>query len=468
MTDNPQNKILHLIKIEVVEKKMKVFLTVKEPDTDEIQSLTLQSVLEILNISGIKYGIKEDVLQNIITENKWNEKFLIAEGKPPEPGESARLEFFVSTDKSLKPEVTSNGHLDFKEVHVVNSVEKDTPLVKKFTATLGSTGIDVYGNEIPAILGKDIAMVTAGQGTYKDADDSLLIKSATDGIICYNTSGNTFEVKQLYVIQGSVDYSTGNIHAKSSIEIKGDVKPGFSVTTPYNVEIKGVVEHAVISCDGTLTVKSGIIGDEKLLIKAGGDLHSGYINNQHIKCHGSVFANTEIRNCWIESDNEVKILKEYGVIVGGKITATNTVSAPSIGNLYNIHTEIEVGVVLALKEKYLHKGAELTDAEKDMDELKKKITLMAHASAGNLQNKHLVALKNQWQRSIEHLERLRTDLAEIEKAYYDVANPEVHVNKTIFPGCVIKIKNAVFQVKEELTHGIFKLSEKEITFVKQK
>lgn len=462
MSDDAQNNFSSIVKLEVAEKKMKVLLEVKEPETEETQPITSQDLLDIISKEGIKFGVNESIINEIIDGKKWGEKFVVAEGLLPLPGEDAKLEFCFPTDKSLKPQIKEDGHIDYHEISIVHSVEKDAVLIRKVAATLGSKGMDVLGNELPATYGKD-TNILLGQGTYRDPADNLIIKASVDGIIFYDAQKISIEVQKLFLIKGSVDFSTGNVNVKSSVEIQGDVKPGFSVKTPYNIQINGTVEQATISCDGTLKVKEGIVGDGKLVISAGGDIHSGYINNQQIKCKGSLYVATELRNSMVECGDEIMIVKNNGVIIGGKLTVTNKVTAPSIGNRYNVSTEIEVGVNFMFKETYDLKKGEIVALHKVIETVKKNIAQISQQVQNSINSKRLITFRDECDAYILKLEKLRKELKEIEKQYYDVANPVVNVTKTVYPGTIIHIKHAIYEVKEELSHVMFKLVDDEVS-----
>ena len=386
---------------------------------------------------------------------------MIAEGSPPAPGEDAKFEFYFPTEISLRPKQTEDGHLDYKEVSVVHSVEKDAVLVKKIPASMGSKGRDVLGNEIPALYGTDKDIVP-GKDTYADPEDDSLIKSAADGIVFYNDRNHHIEVQQLYVVQSSVDYSTGNIHVNSSVIVKGDVKQDFSITTPYNVEIKGVADHAIISCGGTLKVFSGITGDGKQTITAGGDVHSGYIYNQVLKSSGSVFVQTEIRNTVLESEDDVAVIKPNGVIIGGKILAAGKVSAPFIGNKYNVRTEIHVGVNIKFKDKLLRKRTEKAEIEKQMKSHKQKISDFVCKCPKAVKKLRLSQFRKTWKELIDKFEIIKKETEDLEKAYFGSPDPGVYVSKTVYPGTIIKIREARYEVKCELSHVQFKLEGEEI------
>jgi len=463
MSDNSQKYFSKIVKIEISKDKMKAFLLVQKPDSKQAASITAQDINSIIDEEGVKFGINGEIIQKIIDEKLWGKRFLMAEGKNHIPGEDAKLEFSFPTEKSLKPKIGKDGHVDYKAIEVVHSVEKDTVLVRKTPVKLGTNGMDVLGNEIPPMDSIDIEL-QPGQGTYRDKKDSLILRAATNGVVSYNLNNHTVEVHQVYVIQDSVDFSTGNVDVKCSVEIKGDVKEGFYVRTPYDIEVKGVVEDANISCKGNLKVHAGISGEGISIINVGGDIHTGYIYNQTLKCDGSVYVKSIIRNANVESNDEIVVTGARGVIMGGHITATNKISAEFIGNTNYIPTVIEVGVNSNLKEDFLLKEAEKIALEKEMDEYKQRSSLIEKKSLKEAKDIRLDSFKKKWKEYSEQLERLKKETAELKKVYHDSADPFVSVIKTIYPGTLIKIKHATFKVTNELSHVMFRLVDDEINY----
>ncbi len=463
MSDEQKVDLTQILKVEITDKKMKAYLVVKEEDFDRVSLITEKELLSIIDKAGVQFGIIKETIDRIISDKKWESKVLIAEGKYPIKGEDAKMEFFFPTEKSLRPQIKSDGHLDFKEVNVIFSVEKDTVLVKKTLATEGIFGIDVLGNKVHAPKGNDKALV-AGSGTYKDPEDNLVIKSSTEGVVFYNSRNHTVEVHQSYLIPHSVNYAVGNIHVKSSVEIKGDVDAGFTITTPYDVQVKGTVTLADITCGGILNVAKGIIGDGKQKIKVTGDIHAAYINNHYINCGGSVYVSNEIRNAFIESDNEITILKQDGVILGGKVCATNKITSPFIGNNYNVQTEIEVGVIPKYREILVQKQSERNVIKKQYDELQQRISTIAKNSPDSIRESRLEPFKNQWAELSQKLDAINAEIEQYDFEFINVPNPVVCVTKKIYPGVIIRIKHAVFEVKNELSRVVFKLVDDEIVY----
>ena len=72
-----------------------------------------------------------------------------------------------------------------------------------------------------------------------------------------------------------------------------------------------------------------------------------------------------------------------------------------------------------------------------------------------------------YDKSIEYSEqllRLKDEKDKLEKAYFNVAEPVVMVTKTIYPGTLIKIKDATFEVTNEFSRVMFRLIDGEITY----
>jgi uncharacterized protein len=450
MSNETQRGVEERVIVDVIEKNMKALVMIKAPMSGKEPPITEQDVYNALRQEKVTFGIRRETIHDIIGGKQWGKKIIAAVGIAAIDSIDATIEFNFPTDTSFKPQVKDNGQIDYKEVSIVHNVEKNAVLARKIPAVPGTDGTDVFGRKVAPVPGKDAAIVP-GKGAVKDPSDPLVITSTTEGIVFFNSRTRTIEVQTLHVVKGSVDYSTGNLNVKSSVEIKGDIKPSFSVTTPYSIEVKGVVDHAAVTCEGSLTVKEGIKGEPKRLITVGGDIHAGYIHNQRIRCGGGVYALNEIRNSIIESDDEVVITSDYGIILGGRTTAANKVSAGSIGNLYHVPTEIEAGVYPEFREKFLTKEAEIKALRNTMDGLERDI--ISAEQAGNPSAK---SYKSRREESVLQMEKLKTEINEIEKEYYIAGDAVVMVTRKVYPGVTIKIKNAAFEVPEPLSRVAFR------------
>jgi uncharacterized protein len=463
MAEKEQTSLASRIKVEVTDGNMKAFLEIKAPETEGAVPITSKDIEDILSEKKVAFGINNALIDEIIEGGKWGEKLLIAKGMYPPPGKDAKFRFYFPTDKSFKPQIKEDGHIDYHESSIVNSVTKDTVLAKKIPAKAGSIGMNVLGDELSSITGKDIS-IRLGTGVYHDSEDDNIIKASVDGVVFYDAARNYLEVKKSYLVEGSVDFSTGNINVKSSIEIKEDVNPGFSVRTLYDVQINGSVDKAVISCEGSLKVVKGIIGDGKQLISVGGDIHASYINGQNVVCKGSLYVSSEIRNSNIECGGEVVLVKNNGVILGGKVFATDKITTAVIGNKYYIPTEVEVGILLDQRDKHDNKKEELVATKSIIGNYNSKIAQLSEQPGDEEIELEIAALKEECDTFVLHLDKLKKDILELEKQGIGRDAPVVCVTKTVYPGTIIKLRCALYEVKEPLSRVKFSVEDDVITY----
>jgi uncharacterized protein len=456
-----QQGIKEFLTVEISTDKMQASLIINEPSDEILKTLSSTKIINILDNSGVKSGLKRDVIEKIISEKQWGKSFIVAEGTAPTEGTPAEVAFYFETDISLKPKIGENGLVDYKEVCMVKSVGKNVVLLQKIPPGFGIPGRDVEGNELAAPKGKDVT-INAGKGTYWDPDNEFILRAAIEGIISYNHRNHTVEVQQIFLVPGSVDYSTGNINVRSIVEIKGDVKPGFKVISPFNIFIKGIVENAVIACGGCLQVGSGIIGNDAETMNIAGNLQAGYIHHQHVVCEGNVIVNSEIRKSKIECYKDVTIVKPEGVIIGGSVTAGRKITSAYIGNSYGLATHLTVGINSEVGESLFKCIEEKEEMDATLKKLLDQITSVAMRSPETVFDSRLSMFEKQWNALSAKCDQLKKEISELEAKYYNIDDPSIEVTKKVYPGTVIKIKKYTREIKEELSHVKFVLVEDQI------
>lgn len=454
--------INHFVKVKVSEDKMQASLIVENIDDAAPDVFSEQGVIRVIHDSGVKYGLKKERVQELL-ENKENTEVLIAEGLEPTKGENAQLEYCFPTENSLKPKILEDGRVDYKEVNLIHSIEKDAILVKKVSAQPGKLGYNVFGEELPTINGDDVSAMP-GLNTYIDEKDELIIRASCDGVIKYEPRDHMVEVEPICKIKGSVDFTTGNLHVNSLVEVTVDVKPGFEITTPYDVEVKGMVEHANIECDGKLNVRLGITGDGQNKIKVGGDIQAVYIHHQNIICGGSLHVANEIRDTNVSVKNEILLSSSKGLIVGGTLTAVNRVRAATIGCLTSVPTKIEVGLNPEYKDAYLSKKEKLDEIEEKINKIREAVTKIIKTSAQGTKDYRLNRFKLDWQKLTKVQEPLEKEVQDLKNLLYCAEKPEVIVLDCIYPACEIKIEAATFRVTDEMRQVKFQLEEGKIGY----
>ncbi|WP_422447224.1 DUF342 domain-containing protein [Thermoanaerobacterium sp. DL9XJH110] len=219
--------------------------------------LTPDELLSELKKLNISYGIDWPACVSV-SNIKEPTKIIVARGRPPEHGIDPRIEILFPTEEK---EVVhfEDGKVDFKNRFKFTCVYPGELLVKKTPGIQGKPGIDVKGQVILPREFVDIELVS-GSGTVLSSDGNMII-AASQGRPVLHKYGNRVEVKILPYLEhfGDVNMESGNIHFSGDILISGDVKDGFSVIGAGKVKIGGIVSHATVKAEDSITINGNVI-----------------------------------------------------------------------------------------------------------------------------------------------------------------------------------------------------------------
>lgn len=349
------------IRVTVSRDRLEAYLDVTYPGTD-IQ-ITIEDVMHKVYEADVVHNLDDKKIHRIITNKIFAEKEIIARGREPEIGQEAQVIIEVDTDISTEPLILDDGTVDFRQVSMLKTVEKEQLLAVKIPATKGTDGIDVLGNPIDS-TGPDKAL-PAGKNTVI-SEDGLSLFAACNGRILREK--DLLSVENILAIEGDVDYSTGNIDFNGDVAIGGDVLTGFRVKAEGDVRIKGTVEGAeIISTENSVYVTRGIVGQMKARILAKKNVRADFINEATVEAGGDVEVGEYIINSIISADNEVRAAEGRGMMIGGKIYAGKSIECKVAGSPNNVRTEIRIGGKID-KEMY----EKMLLLEKDLETLEKK------------------------------------------------------------------------------------------------
>jgi len=311
--------------IEVSPDGMQAFLELENPALP----ITRRHIDAGLARAGIRFGVIEESIEVILRD--WPNLFhvLVAEGMPPKDGEDAQLRLEKSFKNNLAPQITDEGHVDFKQLNLISPIDLGDILQVRMPPTPGEPGHNVFGRVIPAVPGKNRKLV-AGQNTQVSEDGTQLL-STIGGFLHLGLKGD-INVRPVYTVNGDVDYSTGIVHFKNDVLIRGDVRAGFSVKAGGDVHIYGAVEDAIIEAGRNVIINGGILSSGTARVKAGGDVSVGFIQNAHVEAGGSVFIRIESIGSRITAGKDIEVLKHNGRIVAGELDVGGWVVAQVIGS----------------------------------------------------------------------------------------------------------------------------------------
>jgi uncharacterized protein len=140
----------------------------------------------------------------------------------PQPGLPGRVEYIVDPNLKIKPSDQA-GNVDFKNLSLIKPVKKGQIICRRMPAGKGAPGIDLFGRPAPAPDGAEVEMPQGTNVEVSGKDGDLLVASV-DGFL--QQKEGKIHVNECFIVDGSVDYSTGNITYDQSAIIRGDVQDG--------------------------------------------------------------------------------------------------------------------------------------------------------------------------------------------------------------------------------------------------
>jgi len=210
----------------------------------------------------------------------------VAIGTSAKEGEPGRVDFTFSTiPQEYDFHILPDGRIDYKSSTNILMAEKDKLLARIFDPKEGVPGVNVSGEKIVANAGKP-ALLTAGNGVRKTENGKEFYANINGSIVL---NGTIIEVVNTYVVNGDVDYATGNIQFNGNVVINGTVPDGFEVKADGDIVVMKIVESARLEAGRDIIIKGGVQGKGKGLVSAGRDVRVGYAQNARMEAEGNIY-----------------------------------------------------------------------------------------------------------------------------------------------------------------------------------
>jgi uncharacterized protein (DUF342 family) len=445
------------VDIEISTNKMTADIIFHPPVEDGLPPAE-KDITELLYNSRVLYGINEAYLKEIGAGLKNGdvpeEKVTIAQGTPPNDGLNGKITYHFNTQTSLKPKQNPDGSVDYKQVDIVISVDKGEKLATLEPPKMGTPGKNLHGESIQCKDGVP-AKLPIGPNTTVDPQNSDTLIASTNGIV--RLVGSAVEVCEGFIINGNVDFSTGNVKYEHSVIVTGDVKSSFDIECGGDLQISGTIEDSTLKVGGNVLCRFGFCGQGKGLIDAKGDVNLGFMKNQTVRSRKNVNIARESINSTIFAKETIQIHGNPLSVAGGYLTASESITVHSIGNHSGIKTLCEVGFDFTLGEE-LHileqHLAELVQNQNKIAENIKKIdkTLSFQRKLTIKEQAIRTKLKETLTKYDQQIQALELRKKMIEKKMYNFEKVFIKFERSAFPGTLFKFGERHHLVKEEI-HG---------------
>lgn len=355
--------------LQISTDNMVAYLRIKLVNPNQV--VTYDEVSEFLTLSGITYGICEDVIRTFCQDKKFYSELICAKGIPPLDGMDGSIEYEFDTATKVEPREREDGTVDFRELDLVKNITKGESLCHIIPPTSGQDGVDVYNHIVPFVRGR-LPVLPVGLNTVVSAD-GLSLFANVDG--CIEFTRLAINVRDVYIVHGDVDCASGNIKAIGSIVIQGDVREGFFVTAGKDVSIRGMAEGAMIEAKGSISISNGMNGMGKGTLRAGGNITGKYFENANLFSENDIYADI-LMNCRVAAEGSIILKGPRASLMGGSYQAGQRIFTKNIGTTSNVTTAVSISskkldtMLVADKMKYSMEQlqSKLVEAQNELQE----------------------------------------------------------------------------------------------------
>lgn len=400
-------------------------------------------------------------LNHVTPEQVINEKnIIVGKGIEPERGADAVLNYFESP--VIKPMIREDGRADYFDMNFICEIEENQWLGEKIPATEGESGINVYGEIVTALAGKDASLRYDPNSVYEsEEEDRIVLRARHNGVL--DISDGTVKLLQHLTIQGDVGIETGNLDFKGSILIKGTVTPGYRVRALGDISIEGntgvTSAELIESIAGDVNIRGGIFGNHTMVVRAGKNIYAKHANDVLLEAMEDIYISNYAMGSNLVAQN-VYLDEHRGKIIGGETSVTQSIKVAYAGNPHERRTNLSI-VVPDRTERMAEARAFADESEKLKEEYKKREIQVAQLESfyDKMTQEQRFAFENSKQtaatlkkRIIQLDEQIQTVLLSVRM----VGQEEISVTKEAYPGTVLQIGKFSSMLKKT-TCGSFKI-----------
>lgn len=438
--------------VEISKDLMSAVVTLLPPEGG--RGLTAEEVIEKLNKNHVIFGIDENKIREILRQERYYQKHIVAVGTAPIHGTDGKINYLFNLDAKIKPEILEDGKVDFKELNLIQNVKKGDVVAERIMHTEGTDGMTVIGRPLKAKSGKPINF-KKGKNIVESPDGLQLI-AEEDGQV--KLVDDKVSVLQVFEVAGNVDNATGNISFNGRVIVKGNVATGFKIECDGDIEVSGVVEGATLIAEGNIILHKGIQGNHSGKLISKQDIVARYMENCYAKAAGNILADA-VMHCNLESKNKIIVSGKRGLIVGGVVRANSEIAAKYIGSTMATSTKIEVGIDPELKERHDQLKGEMDLLYKNKENVMKAVELLTKMSKmGPLPpDKEQILTKsistNEYLE--EKIEKINDELVNIKYILQNLSEGKINVSATVYPGVKLFIGNSMYFVRDQIQCSTF-------------
>lgn len=440
-------------RVRVARDSMSATIRFYAPST-EGRSLKKKDITNELSHRGIRMGILEDVLSDILVSREYCRDYTIALGRDTVQGKDGFIEYLFEENCMEKPDLLPDGSVDLKHLLRANFCQKGDVLARLNPPSEALCGYTVKGEEFPGEPGKP-RKLRAGSNVSIGADGIDFT-----AMIGGNVRLEKDKVAVYPVLEPTRDnYIDNELSYEGSVFIDGDVRGGVRIKASGNIIINGEVQDSYIDAGGDIVISRPMDGRGRGSLRARGSILGASFVNVKLYAGRSVHGDVILKSTVMAGDS-IRVWGPRGIISGGMVSARNGIFAKVLGSDDGKLTIAEAGCDPSLKQEIDSLETEIADREQKMQEAYPVLTeATAKIAAGEAISpeqlkgiKELHSLYN-GQKKAQKKDRLR--LAELREKLSLSRSARVMVGVVAHAGTHISIGEFNLELESRYEAGIF-------------
>ena len=411
------------------------------------EDMTAEEIMHDLEVQGIKYGIKQDVIERFVQNREYCKNILLAEGTPPVQGRDAYIEYKFNTDNKARPTLLQDGSVDFFNLNIINHCAKDDVLAVLHPEDPGEDGKNLFGERVRPLEVKK-AVLKHGKN-IELSEDGLTLTSMVNGHV--ELVEGKVSVSDLLIVD-NVDTATGNIEFDGSVQVNGNVVTNFSVKAQKDIVVNGVVEGANLVSGGNIIIARGMNGMGRGSLRANGNIVAKFLENAAAQADGYISSNS-ILHSNIMAGEEVNVGGKRGFITGGRVSAAGGVNVKTLGSEMGADTIVEVGIDPVVKNRMTQLRKLIEEDTKTLKTIQPVLAAMMQklskgAKLSSEQREQIQLLDMLSQQKTAAINTNGEELDELMDQSYNTTFAQVKVRGTAYSGTMICIDEVSMTLQE--------------------
>lgn len=446
-------------KVLISEDRMKAELYLCPPPENE--DYDLDTIIQILAKNGIKAGIREEQIKQMLSEGLYYKKIPVAAGKPAADGADGHFDFLFDTETNKKPKILPDGSVDYRTMTNIPTVKEGAIIARYTPAAEGQEGFDLSGRVLPARNGRELPEIK-GKG-FCTSEDKRAYMATTSGRI--EMENGRISIKNFLEIKGDVDLLTGDIDFDGDVLVHGNVTGGRKVRAGGTLTVEGSVEGCELYAGKDIVLARGMQGGGRGVVSCKGSLSGKFFEQTRITAGKNVNANS-VLSCTVEAGEDIVVAGRHGAILGGTVYAGRVLEVTTVGNIAEVQSELIAGKSDELEKMMQKLEQDYKELQEQMEKTKHVLMLLQsrkeNASESQFSQERRmqvtrfkISLDSQMNENMQKRQSLLEKIGLAQEA-------KIIIRQTVYPGTRVRMNGVQYQFKEVLTGVTLKKKEQEI------